>query len=699
MQLGTEFLKSKIARRFCLLFILCAFVPTLALVVLSYNKVIDQLEEQSLNRLKREATAYGFSLFDRMIRLDNELQIIGRNIEDGGRNNSGNQTLLSNDNEPLFSGVYLCNEEKKIIPVFGTADTGLIESLWREDLQEHDKPFILSLPHPGENGRVFFGTNMRKIDKNTISIIGEVRPEYLWGVGPSPILPPMTELSVYDKNGSSIMASVNAPDGDYAELPDQYTSQEPGVYRFEKNGKTFFASTSNLFVEARFQQTGWHILLSQARTDMMSSVENFRQSFPFVILLFLLLILYLSVLFIRKGLEPLEQLKEGTKRIALKDFSKKVDIRSGDEFEELGESFNEMAGKLDNQFHALNVLGEIDRAILSSVNKTQILATTLQSYKNFFRCDIVLFVTNIMATKGHVNAYIMQGQRKDDPHRKYYVLEEGEHEKLFTDSDHEIVQDKESYPGFLKSIDGEQLSKLLYLPLKIGGKVNRVLILGWFKDHRFQEDELDQARQVANQLAVALTNSKLLEDMEKLAMGTIQALARTVDAKSKWTAGHSERVSALGGRIAKVMGISGKEIDTIIRGGLLHDIGKIGIPVAILDKPEGLTDQELTEIRNHPAIGAKILEPITAYHDILPLVLYHHEKFDGSGYPDGLKGDEIDIRARILAVADVWDALVSERPYREGWVQDRAKKMIVDGSGSHFDPRVVEAFMAIVDMG
>src|SRR5690606_35721321 len=130
MQLGTEFLKSKIARRFCLLFILCAFVPTLVLVILSYNKVIDQLEDQSLNRLKREAKAYGYSLFDRMIRLDNELQIISRNIDDAEGAHSGNQSLLSNDNESLFSGVFLYNEEKKIVPVFGKVDTELIESLW-----------------------------------------------------------------------------------------------------------------------------------------------------------------------------------------------------------------------------------------------------------------------------------------------------------------------------------------------------------------------------------------------------------------------------------------------------------------------------------------------------------------------------------------------------------------------------------------
>jgi HD-GYP domain-containing protein (c-di-GMP phosphodiesterase class II) len=109
-----------------------------------------------------------------------------------------------------------------------------------------------------------------------------------------------------------------------------------------------------------------------------------------------------------------------------------------------------------------------------------------------------------------------------------------------------------------------------------------------------------------------------------------------------------------------------------------------------------LTDEEYAEIKNHPAIGNKILEPIKAYHKILPLVLQHHEKFDGSGYPAGLKGEEIDIKARILAVADVWDALVSDRPYREGWVQDRARKVIVEGAGSHFDPRVVEAFLVVM---
>jgi putative nucleotidyltransferase with HDIG domain len=210
------------------------------------------------------------------------------------------------------------------------------------------------------------------------------------------------------------------------------------------------------------------------------------------------------------------------------------------------------------------------------------------------------------------------------------------------------------------------------------------------------EDEVKQGRQVVDQLSVALTNARLVENLDKLAKGTVEALARTVDAKSRWTAGHSERVAAFAGRIARAMGLPEKEIETLVRAGLLHDIGKIGISLAILDKPDRLSDAEFAEIRTHPVIGAKILEPIAAYQDILPVVAQHHEKFNGSGYPGGLKEEEIDLRARIMAVADVWDALVSDRPYRGGWVKERAKSFIVDKAGVDFDPNVVAVFLELV---
>lgn len=207
------------------------------------------------------------------------------------------------------------------------------------------------------------------------------------------------------------------------------------------------------------------------------------------------------------------------------------------------------------------------------------------------------------------------------------------------------------------------------------------------------EEQLLQARHLADQLAVALSNARLIEDMEHLTLGTIEALARTVDAKSSWTSGHSERVAEMAVKIARAMGWDDKRVQTLYRGGLLHDIGKIGVPLAILDKPDKLTEEEYAKVKDHSAIGAKILEPINAYADIIPMVIQHHERFDGKGYPQGLAGKAIDINARILAVADVYDALVSSRPYRQGWIEDKVVELLKNEAGRQFDPDVVEAFL------
>ena len=128
----------------------------------------------------------------------------------------------------------------------------------------------------------------------------------------------------------------------------------------------------------------------------------------------------------------------------------------------------------------------------------------------------------------------------------------------------------------------------------------------------------------------------------------------------------------------------------------MREIGKIGVPVSILNKESKLSKEEFEKIKEHPLIGLKILEPIKAYKDALPIVVQHHEKFNGSGYPNGLSGDAIDIGARILAVADVFDAVTSERPYRAGLIEEQALTLITEESGTHFDPVVVKAFLTAV---
>jgi HD-GYP domain-containing protein (c-di-GMP phosphodiesterase class II) len=147
--------------------------------------------------------------------------------------------------------------------------------------------------------------------------------------------------------------------------------------------------------------------------------------------------------------------------------------------------------------------------------------------------------------------------------------------------------------------------------------------------------------------------------------------------------------------IGREIGLSEREIDVLQRGGLLHDLGKLGIPPAILDKPGKLTEEEYAVIKRHPSAGAEILSPIPSMGKILPIVLQHHEQFDGSGYPLGLAGEAISLHARILSVADVADALSSDRPYRPGWQREKVLAYMLERSGRQFDPGVVTAFLRI----
>jgi len=223
-----------------------------------------------------------------------------------------------------------------------------------------------------------------------------------------------------------------------------------------------------------------------------------------------------------------------------------------------------------------------------------------------------------------------------------------------------------------------------------------LITIGRSKSKFYNAEDILQARQMADQVAVSLSNATLIEEMEQLSWGAIKALARTVDAKSSWTAGHSTRVTKMALKIGAEFGISSKELDKLHRAALLHDIGKVGIPLSILDKPGALDDDEYAMIKKHPTIGARILEPIASYADIVPIVLQHHERFDGKGYPGGISGNEIDIGARILAVADVYDALISDRPYRKGWAVESVIDLIRKEAGRQFDPDVAEVFLAIM---
>lgn len=214
-------------------------------------------------------------------------------------------------------------------------------------------------------------------------------------------------------------------------------------------------------------------------------------------------------------------------------------------------------------------------------------------------------------------------------------------------------------------------------------------------DSNFRQTDAAALAPFASTLGLLARGASRYGELKELLVGLTQALASAVDAKDPYTYGHSERVARIAIELGKELGLSEDELSDLYLAGLLHDVGKIGIRDDVLTKGGTLTPEELEHIREHPVIGYSILKDLEQIQSILPGVLYHHERYDGGGYPRGLAGEEIPFLARILAVADGFDAMSSNRPYRKAMSAARVVEILTEGAGRQWDPRIIQAFTKI----
>jgi putative nucleotidyltransferase with HDIG domain len=249
----------------------------------------------------------------------------------------------------------------------------------------------------------------------------------------------------------------------------------------------------------------------------------------------------------------------------------------------------------------------------------------------------------------------------------------------------------------------EQFVSCYAVPLIAKGQIRGVLEVYHRAPLDPEPEWLEFLEAIAGQTAIAVENGTILEDLQRtyveLALaydGTIEGWSRALDLRDNETEGHTKRVTDLTLQLARHMSVSAADFTHLRRGALLHDIGKMAIPDKILLKPGPLSDEEWVIMRRHPAYAYELLATIPYLRPALDIPYYHHEKWDGTGYPRGLKGEQIPLVARIFAVVDVWDALRSDRPYRKAWSSVRAVEYIREQSGKHFDPRVVDAFLKMV---
>ena len=255
-------------------------------------------------------------------------------------------------------------------------------------------------------------------------------------------------------------------------------------------------------------------------------------------------------------------------------------------------------------------------------------------------------------------------------------------------------------------VEMEKFQSYMAVPLISKGKVSGVLELFHREALDTNQGWLDFLNILADQVALAVDNAYLYEGLERanveLTMAydaTIEGWSRALDLRDKETEGHTQRVTDLTLSLAQSMGIPENQMPHIRRGALLHDIGKMGVPDYILRKPSGLTPEEWEIMRQHPRLAYDLLSPIAYLRPALDIPFSHHEKWDGTGYPQGLKGEQIPLVARMFAIVDVYDALTSDRPYRPAWPREKALAYIKEQSGQQFDPRVVDAFLLLMGEG
>jgi putative nucleotidyltransferase with HDIG domain len=697
MKLNTKIFQSKIARRIFLMFVSCALLPVFCLSIVAYGNVTEQLHEQSNKRLQRVVKWHGLSIYERLLFLETELQLFASSWRKTSETSM--PALFDEFNKRFksrFNAVALFGNMNAHKPIFNSINRP--EKLNAEKINrlKAGKSTISITYHSGSSPHIIMVIPVDPKDLNAGYLMGEINPDYLWGIEQGNALPPNTDFCILDASKNVLFSSMAYPDSFYRQAYSDLKHSSSGQFEFAFEDQQYIVSYWTIFMKPRFLVPGWTVVLSQTKADVLAPMSHFKTIFPLVVLMTLWVVLLFSIYSIRKSLVPLESLRKGTRRIAMRNFDHRVHIKSGDEFEELAMDFNEMADQLNRQFKTLNTMSEIDRAILSSLDTKIIVKNVIHRIYDWFVCDSVAVSLMDSGRKNAGRMYFSFFSQREKVFEEAFEFGLSDLDALYAHPEYLISDADKNHFSFLSLLAGQGSESFLILPVLLKEKLKAVIAIGRPRTEVISVEDITRVRRTADQVAVALSNATLIEELDQLNWGTLKALARTVDAKSPWTAGHSTRVTEIALKIGSVMGMPLNKLDDLHRAALLHDIGKVGVPAAILDKPGALDDAEYALIKKHPSIGARILEPIALYKEILPVVLQHHERYDGRGYPGGLSGDEIDIGARILAVADTFDAVKSDRPYRKGWDVDSAIDLITKESGRQFDPDVVKAFLEIM---
>jgi putative nucleotidyltransferase with HDIG domain len=410
---------------------------------------------------------------------------------------------------------------------------------------------------------------------------------------------------------------------------------------------------------------------------------------------------------------PLRELSSGAKRLAAGDFSQKVEGVSSNEIGLVIGVFNDMAEQLESllqnqdglireQAIELTELVEQSQLLGSSANEAEVMGRFAKSLTDSAKVTWCCIAT-LNVAEGYLEikaAYSVSDMPEMGLHETR--LSEQQHPRLWqlmSSMRSAIFQrDDELSADESRLFFSRRESNVLCMPVIHKSLVRGMVMFGEFRSR--ERDPMDDRKialcnAMVNLIGSSIEISTLFSRLTEQSEEVVLAMAEAVEKKSLWTAGHSKRVTRYALMIAKEMGWDEQSMEQLRISGLLHDIGKIGMPGLILNKVGKLTAEEYAIVKRHPEDGAQILSKMHLFHELVPAIRHHHEWYNGQGYPEGIRGDEIPLAARILAVADAFDAMTADRPYRSGLTAEEATHRLQQAAGEQFDPEVVAIFTRI----
>lgn len=345
----------------------------------------------------------------------------------------------------------------------------------------------------------------------------------------------------------------------------------------------------------------------------------------------------------------------------------------------------------------LKAVLRIGKDIQSSLDYKTTLKRIIKIAEKTIDCEAASLLI-LSEDKKNISFFVVEGEKKENLAKSSFPASKGIAGQVISSGKSLIVNDVSNSPLFYSGIDkqsGFVTRSILASPLKIKGRTIGLIEVVNKKQGTFDDNDLFFLEAISSQAAVSIENSRLYTRLSEAYLETIEVVVSAIDARDPYTFGHSKRVSEYSLDIAKELGYK-KDMKILKYGAILHDIGKIGVPDGILRKPGKLTFEEYGSIKKHPGIGAELITKVSFLNETVPFIKYHHERIDGNGYPEGVKGNRIPFEARIIAVADTFDALTSNRPYRKSLSLETARDELLNVRNTQLDSSIVDVFAPIL---